>query len=138
MTVDTMHTTIAEQDCEEMFCTLSLYTLFNLALVHHMGGRESGDESLLAKAKAIDGQIIRAAKDDHKEPLLQCLVLNALADIHRWMCGFDTSALYMEVVTDIASYSLCLGNSSLITDDEAESILLNQLFVQYPCAAKPA
>jgi hypothetical protein len=118
--------------------TLSLYTLFNTALVHHLRGRVFSDEVYLAKAKVIYRRVLRASNDRTNEALLQCLVLNGLADVHHRMGEYDIGTFCMESVSDIAFHSRCFSDGSIIGEAEVKDIHLNRLCIHVRCAAKAA
>lgn len=118
--------------------TLSFYILYNLALVYHLHGRVSDNDKLLAKAKGLYRQILRAVKNRRNEALLQCMVLNGLADLHHRMCEFDSSVLCFDIIMQVSSRTKCFHSTPMVTDEEVQAILLNQLLAQYPSAAKAA
>jgi hypothetical protein len=58
------------------------FTLFNLALSHHLQGRATGDTECLARARALYRRILWECKSRTQGALFKCLVLNGLADLH--------------------------------------------------------
>jgi hypothetical protein len=122
----------------QTFQTMGIYTLFNLALVHHLSGRLSGDEYMLISAKTIYRQVMTGCKGHTKEALLKCLALNGLADLYHQMGNCKTSVLCLNSVFQIAAKTHCLRDDPDISHAKAEAMLLNKLLVQFPTAAKAA
>lgn len=117
---------------------VSKYTLFNLAIAHHLQGRKTGDSVCLANARYLYKRIPRGSKSRNREALLNCLVLNGLADLAHRVGDYNACKLCMSLVAEIATKTKCLANTIIISSLELRAILLNHLLAQCLVAAQAA
>jgi hypothetical protein len=132
-----------DDDDQCLLCVLSTLTLYNSAVVQHLMARVTGYETrtwLLLRAKALYERVLRVANTCHWpiQPLLHCLVLNNLADIHYELCDFEQSKHCLEILADIAQRTQCLDDCTLVSDEEVQGINVNYTLAQYPTAASAA
>jgi hypothetical protein len=124
--------------CTAMLHTMSVLTLFNLALSHHLHGRTTMTMVSFTKAKALYGRILEECKSGPKDALLKCLVLNNLADVHQHFGGFDRSRVCLNRHAEIAAQTQCLQNTLVLAPYEMRAILLNHILAQFPAPAQAA
>lgn len=125
-----------EEDDDYMFRTACVFTIFNLALVFQLHARVTGIEASAVRALLLYQSILPSKVGWAIDALLQCLVLNNLAEIHQQLCEYDCTALCMELVAQIANKTRCFD--LMLSEREVKAITLNYALAQFSTAAPTA
>jgi tetratricopeptide (TPR) repeat protein len=135
-----------QREFERVRQSLSLYTVFNLALACQQFGMASGASAPLQRAMELYYSLLNSPFDSLVDDdrtinysLLHCLVLNNLAYIHRERMEFDESQDCAEWMVETWESTGCLEDcSAFLSEREAEEIKVNGIFLQPPSAAQAA
>lgn len=120
---------------------VTLYITFNLAIVYHLCGRVLDHvDGVSTQAMTLYQTVLDASQNSKGEEmaLLQCLVMNNLADLFDRFCNHQCSQHYLDCMAALACQTNCLYNTDVLDDLEVHFITLNQVLSQFSKAAQAA
>lgn len=117
---------------------MSTVILFNSALVQHLVARVMGCDAALVRAMALYERVLYTCCPWPIQSLLQCLVLNNLADVQNELCDHGQCKHYLETLARVAQTTRCLEDCALVSDEEVQGMNLNYVLAQFPTAASSA
>jgi hypothetical protein len=125
---------------ESMLSTVSMAVLFNIAVVTHTRGSQTGNLLVQHHAIRIYEMILHieqiGGNDENANHLLQCLALNNMAQLHYECSEFEKSFHCLELVDDLLHTNDCLDD--YLDEFEASEIRANVFHRRVPneaCAA---
>jgi hypothetical protein len=125
---------------ESMLSMLSMAVLFNIAVVTHTHGSQTGKSLVQHQAIRIYELIIQieqiGGNGENANHLLQCLTLNNMAQLHYECSEFEKSYLCLELMADLLRTNDCLDD--YLDEFEANEIRANVFHRRVPneaCAA---
>lgn len=112
--------------------------------VSHQLGNISGRTVPLLRASQLYSLVLKTlattsktdSSEDDSRALLQCLVLNNLAQLQHDQCDYLRSQYYLERMRNLVATTVCLQD--YLNDTEADEIMLNLMCVRPPSAAHAA
>lgn len=129
------------EDLDAFVVRASTFLIFNFALACHQHGTATRSEEYLVRAAGLYRLALKSlstveSTDDSMFPVLQCLSLNNLANLHFDRCDFRKSQGCLDLM-----HSILMSTDGLevyLNDKEIEELMLNMVHMQPPAVAHAA